>query len=92
MEVFMLDGWTPILLTGIVAMGLVIALSRKLSRPLFSKITLGIAVLSVAAFFISMIAIGGWEGMGYSFLAGAVLLGTLIGMAVGAVSTKPVAS
>ncbi|WP_040285053.1 YesK family protein [Sporosarcina koreensis] len=92
MEALMLNGWTPILLAGIVAMGLVITLSRKLSRPLFFKIVLGIAVLSVAAFFISMIVIGGWEGMGYSFLSGAVLLGTLVGMAVGAVSDRGAAS
>ncbi|WJY27313.1 YesK family protein [Sporosarcina trichiuri] len=88
MEALMLAGWTPILLAGIVAMGLVIALSRKLSRPLFFKITLGIAVLCVSAFFISMIVIGGWEGMGYSFLAGAALLGTIVGMAVGAASDR----
>ena len=37
-------------------------------------------ILCLASFPVTMMVIGGWEGMGYGFIGFFVLLGTLIGM------------
>ncbi|EJP82683.1 YesK-like family protein [Bacillus cereus] len=41
---------------------------------------LSLVLLCLAFFPVTMIAIGGWEGMGYGFICFFVLIGTLIGM------------
>ncbi|MEC3078505.1 YesK-like family protein, partial [Bacillus tropicus] len=41
---------------------------------------LSLILLCLASFPVTMMVIGGWEGMGYGFIGFFVLIGTLIGM------------
>ncbi|GKV70109.1 hypothetical protein NCCP2716_26070 [Sporosarcina sp. NCCP-2716] len=87
MDALLLDGWTPLILLALISMAIILVLSRKLARRVFYSIAVGIALLCIAVFFGSMVVIGGWEGMGYGILAVCVLVGTLIGTALGSLST-----
>ncbi len=87
MDALLLDGWTPLILVALISMAVILVLSRKLARRVFYSIALGVALLCIAVFFGSMVFIGGWGGMGYGILAVCVLVGTLIGTAIGSFST-----
>ncbi|MEK4629047.1 MAG: YesK family protein [Solibacillus sp.] len=86
MDALMLEGWTPILLSGIIfAIGMFIT-SRKVSRKsLFSFATV-LSLICIGVIIFSIIAVGGWEGMGLGLFSFTILLGIWIGTVIGDIS------
>lgn len=89
MDALMLEGWTPILLCGIVfAIGIFIT-SRKVSRKsLFSTSTV-LSLICIGVIIYSIIGVGGWEGMGLGLFMISILVGIWIGTVIGAISRSP---
>ena len=86
MNALMLDGWTPILLCGIVfAIGMFIT-SRKVSRKSLFFTTTVLSVICIGVIIFSLIAVGGWEGMGLGLFTISILVGTLVGTIIGAIT------
>lgn len=80
-----LDGFGIFYIIGGITILLVFAISYLLKKRFPDKqfdiiFSLSLVLLCLAFFPATMIAIGGWEGMGYGFICFFVLLGTLIGM------------
>ncbi|WP_142312587.1 YesK-like family protein [Bacillus toyonensis] len=80
-----LDGFGIFYIIGGITILLVFAISYLLKKRFPNKqfdiiFSLSLVLLCLAFFPVTMIAIGGWEGMGYGFICFFVLLGTLIGM------------
>ncbi|HFJ9287111.1 TPA: YesK-like family protein [Bacillus toyonensis] len=80
-----LDGFGIFYIIGGITILLVFAISYLLKKRFPDKqfdiiFSLSLVLLCLAFFPVTMIAIGGWEGMRYGFICFFVLLGTLIGM------------
>ncbi|ABY41641.1 hypothetical protein COL41_19215 [Bacillus mycoides] len=80
-----LDGFGIFYIIGGVTVLLVFFMSYLLKKRFPDKqfdiiFALSLVLLCLAFFPVTMIAIGGWEGMGYGFICFFVLIGTLIGM------------
>lgn len=80
-----LDGFGIFYIIGGITILLVFAISYLLKKRFPDKqfdiiFSLSLVLLCLAFFPVTMIAIGGWEGMGYGFICFFVLLSTLIGM------------
>lgn len=80
-----LDGFGIFYIIGGIMIILVFAISYLLKKRFPDKqfdiiFALSLILLCLASFPVTMIVIGGWEGMGYGFIGFFVLLGTLIGM------------
>ncbi len=80
-----LDGFGIFYIIGGVTILLVFFMSYLLKKRFPDKqfdiiFALSLVLLCLAFFPVTMIAIGGWEGMGYGFICFFVLIGTLIGM------------
>ena len=86
MDALMLEGWTPILLSGIVfAIGMFIT-SRKVSRKsLFSTSTV-LSMMCIGLIIFSVIGVGGWEGMGIGLFTISILIGIWVGTGIGFIS------
>nr|WP_239534709.1 YesK-like family protein [Solibacillus kalamii] len=81
----MLDGWTPILLCGILFVFMMFFIARKVSR---NVLLLTSAILSLICFgllLFSIIVVGGWEGMGLGFFAITIFIGVWLGTVFGLV-------
>ncbi len=83
MNAFMLEGWTPILLIGVVAIVAIYFTSRKVSRKALYTVSLVLSLICFGMVIYSILVVGGWEGMGLGFVAISVLLGTWIGTIIG---------
>jgi len=84
MDALMLEGWTPILLFGIVfAIGMFI-ISRKISRKVLFAISAVLSLICLGVIIYSAIGVGGWEGMGLGVVTLTILLGIWIGTIIGA--------
>jgi len=88
MDALMLEGWTPILLIGIVVTIIIFFISRKISRKalfitstVLSLVCVGIVIYSIEAF-------GSWEGMGVGFVTLICLLGIWVGTISGVIIKK----
>ncbi|WP_305927004.1 YesK-like family protein [Bacillus mycoides] len=80
-----LDGFGIFYIIGGVTVLLVFFMSYLLKKRFPDKqfdiiFALSLVLLCLAFFPVTMIAIGGWEGMGYGFICFFILIGTLIGM------------
>ncbi|QWG86519.1 YesK-like family protein [Bacillus mycoides] len=80
-----LDGFGIFYIIGGVTVLLVFFMSYLLKKRFPDKqfdiiFARSLVLLCLAFFPVTMIAIGGWEGMGYGFICFFVLIGTLIGM------------
>ncbi|MER2261819.1 MAG: YesK family protein [Psychrobacillus sp.] len=86
MDALMLEGWTPILLCGIVfAIGMFI-ISRKVSRKsLFSTSTV-LSIICIGVIIFSVIGVGSWEGMGLGLFTISILIGIWLGTGIGFIS------
>ncbi|MCK1998640.1 YesK-like family protein [Psychrobacillus psychrodurans] len=88
MDGLMLEGWTPILLCGIVfAFGMFIT-SRKVSRKSLFSISTVLSLICIGVIIYSVIGVGGWEGMGLGLFAITILVGTWVGTVIGAISSN----
>ena len=85
---FMLEGWTPIILLGVVFIIGVYFISRKVSRKAFYTVSLVLTFICVGVLIYSIWGVGGWEGIGLGFLTISVLLGIWIGTLFGIVFEK----
>lgn len=86
MDALMLEGWTPILLCGIVfAIGMFIT-SRKVSRKFLFSTSTALSLICIWIIIYSVIAVGGWEGMGLELFTIAILVGIWIGTVIGTIS------
>ena len=84
MDALMLEGWTPILLFGIVfAVGIFIV-SRKVSRIALFSTSVVLSLLCIGVVTYSVVGVGGWEGMGLGFVTVSVFLGIWVGTLIGA--------
>lgn len=84
MDALMLEGWTPILLFGIVfAVGIFIV-SRKVSRKVLFSTSVVLSLLCIGIVIYSVAGVGGWEGMGLGFVTISVFLGIWVGTLIGA--------
>ncbi|MGN4426765.1 YesK-like family protein [Bacillus cereus group sp. MYBK30-1] len=80
-----LDGFGIFYIIGGITIFLVFTISYLLKKRFPDKqfdiiFSLILILLCLAFFPVTMIVIGGWEGMGYGFICFFVLIGTLIGM------------
>ena len=86
MDALMLEGWTPILLCGIVfAIGMFIT-SRKVSRKVLLSTATVLSLICFGLIIFSKIAVGGWDGIGLAFLTITIFVGVWIGTFIGAIS------
>lgn len=88
MNAFMLEGWTPILLSGILFMVIVFFISRKVSKRALYSLALVLSLLCIAVVILSITVFGGWEGMGIAFVAISILIGLWIGAIIGIANRK----
>lgn len=84
----MLEGWTPILLFGILSMVIVFFISRKVSKRALYSMSLVLSIICIAVVILSMTVVGGWQGMGIAFIAISILIGIWIGTVIGIANRK----
>lgn len=88
MNAFMLEGWTPILLSGILFMVIVFFISRKVSKRALYSLALVLSLICIVVVILSMTVVGGWEGMGIAIVAISILIGIWIGTIIGIANRK----
>ncbi|VDG96911.1 Uncharacterised protein [Lysinibacillus sphaericus] len=88
MNAFMLEGWTPILLSGILFMVIVFFISRKVSKRAIYSLALVLSLICIGVVISSMTVVGGWEGMGIAIVAISILIGIWIGTIIGIANRK----
>ena len=86
MDALMLEGWTPILLCGIVfAIGMYIT-SRKVSRKVLLSTATVLSLICIGLIIYSINGVGGWDGIGLAFLTITIFVGVWIGTFIGTIS------
>ena len=86
MDALMLEGWTPILLCGIIfAIGMYIT-SRKISRNSLFATTSVLSLICIGVIIYSVIGVGGWDCVGLVFLTITIFVGVWVGTFIGVVS------
>ncbi len=83
MDAIMLEGWTPLLLLGLVFVVGVYIISRKVSRNFLLKISSVLSIICLSVILYSIFVVGGWDGMGLGVISIIILLGTWIGTIIG---------
>ncbi|MEK5215465.1 YesK family protein [Psychrobacillus sp. FSL H8-0487] len=86
MDALMLDGWTPILLCGIVFAIVMFITSRKVSRKSLISTSTVLSLICIGVIIYSVIGIGGWDGMGLGLFMITILAGIWIGTVIGDIS------
>lgn len=82
-DALMLDGWTPIILLGVIFIVGVYFISRKVSRKAFYTVSFVLSLIGIALLIFSIFAVGGWEGLGLGVFTLSALLGIWIGTLLG---------
>ncbi|MER1957382.1 MAG: YesK family protein [Solibacillus sp.] len=86
MDALMLEGWTPILLCGIVfAIGMYIT-SQKVSRNSLFATAIVLSLICLGVIIYSLIGVRGWDGVGLGFLTITIFVGVWVGTFIGAIS------
>ncbi|MBP1970930.1 CHASE2 domain-containing sensor protein [Virgibacillus natechei] len=88
MDALMLEGWTPILLIGIVVAFIIFFISRKISRKALFLISIVLSLICVGIVIYSREAVGGWEGIGLAFVTFSGFLGIWVGTISGMIIKK----
>jgi len=83
MDVFMLEGWTPIIIFGIIFAIIMVIISFKVSKSILFLITTIISLFCIAIFIYSFGEIGGWGGLILGFYSIGAFFGTWIGGIIG---------
>jgi len=89
-NVDLLDGFSIFYIIGGITIILVFAISYLLKKRFPDKqfdiiFALSLILLCLASFPVTMMVIGGWEGMGYGFIGFFVLLGLYLGETDGSI-------
>lgn len=79
MDTFLLEGWMPIILAGLIPAIVIIVLAKLINKIIFYNISLFLCLVCVAIFLYSIFGVGGWAGMGLGFFTIAVFLGIIVG-------------
>jgi len=88
MDVLMLVGWTPILLTGIVVAIIIFFISRKISRKTLFLTSIVLSLVCVGVVIYSKEVVGGWDGIGLAVVTVSVFLGVWVGTITGVIIKK----
>ncbi|MEK3953342.1 YesK family protein [Psychrobacillus sp. FSL K6-1464] len=86
MDALMLEGWTLILLCGIVFAIVMFITSRKVSRKSLISTSTVLSLICIGVIIYSVIGVGGWDGMGLGLFMITILAGIWIGTVIGAIS------
>jgi|SRR5690625_3759409 len=84
-DALMLEGWTPILLTGIIVAIIIFFISRKTSRKTLFLTSVVLSLVCIGVVIYSKEAVGGWDGIGLAFVTVSVFLGIWVGTITGAI-------
>lgn len=88
MNALMLEGWTPILLCGIVfAIGMYI-ISRKVSRKALILTATVLSLNCIGLIIFSKDVVGGWDGIFLAYFTITIFAGVWIGTFIGAISKR----
>lgn len=88
MNALMLEGWTPILLCGIVfAIGMYI-ISRKVSRKALVLTATVLSLICIGLIVFSKEAVGGWDGIFLAYFTITSFVGVWLGTFIGAISKR----
>ncbi|ATP40771.1 sodium:dicarboxylate symporter [Solibacillus sp. R5-41] len=88
MNALMLEGWTPILLIGIMFIVVVFLISRKVTVEVLYLISSILSVICIGVVIYSITAVGGWDGIGLGFVTISIFIGIWIGTVIGVASKK----
>lgn len=88
MDALMLEGWTPILLTGIVVAIIIFFISRKISRKTLFLTSIVLSLVCVGVVIYSKEVVGGWDGIGLAVVTVSVFLGVWVGTITGVTIKK----
>ncbi|MEK5080707.1 YesK family protein [Solibacillus sp. FSL W7-1436] len=83
MDALMLDGWTPLLLLGILFAFMMFFIGRKVSKNILLLTSAIMSLLCFGLILFSILVVGGWEGMGLGFFAITIFIGVWIGTVFG---------
>ena len=86
MDALMLDGWTPVLLTGIVIAIIIFFISRKISKKALFLTSIALSLICVGIVIYSIEGVGGWEGMGLGIFTLSGFIGIWIGTIIGIIN------
>ncbi|WP_342389303.1 YesK family protein [Salinicoccus bachuensis] len=84
----MLEGWTPILLIGIVIATILFLISRRVSRKALFLTSIILSLICVGIVIYSIVVVGGWDGMGLGFVTFSGFLGIWVGTISGVIIKK----
>ncbi|AWE08073.1 sodium:dicarboxylate symporter [Lysinibacillus sp. 2017] len=88
MDALMLEGWTPILLCGIMfAIGMYI-ISRKVSRKALILTATVLSLICIGLIIFSKDVVGGWDGIFLAYFTITIFVGVWIGTFIGAISKR----
>lgn len=79
----MLDGWTPLILLGILFAFMMFFIARKVSKNVLLLTSAIMSLLCLGLVLFSIFVVGGWEGMGLGFFAFTIFIGVWIGTIFG---------
>lgn len=79
----MLDGWTPLILLGILFAFMMFFIARKVSKNVLLLTSAVMTLLCFGLILFSILVVGGWEGMGLGFFAFTIFVGVWIGTLFG---------
>ncbi|WP_339171377.1 YesK family protein [Solibacillus sp. FSL R5-0691] len=83
MDALMLDGWTPLILLGILFAFMMFFIARKVSKKVLLLTSAVMTLLCFGLILFSILVVGGWEGMGLGFFAFTIFVGVWIGTLFG---------
>ncbi|MEK5185333.1 YesK family protein [Solibacillus sp. FSL W7-1324] len=83
MDALMLDGWTPLILLGILFAFMMFFIARKVSKKVLLLTSAVMTLLCLGLILFSILVVGGWEGMGLGFFAFTIFVGVWIGTLFG---------
>ncbi|WP_249872897.1 YesK-like family protein [Oceanobacillus saliphilus] len=88
MDALMLEGWTPILLIGIIVAIIFFFISRKISRKALILISIVLSLVCLGIVIYSIEVVGGWEGIGLLFVTFSGFIGIWVGTISGVIIKK----
>ncbi|WP_373893196.1 YesK family protein [Virgibacillus sp. CBA3643] len=88
MDALMLEGWTPILLIGIVVAIIIFFISRKISRKALFLTSIVLSLVGVGIVIYSREVVGGWDGIGLAVVTLSGFLGIWVGTISGVIIKK----
>ena len=88
MDTLMLEGWTPLLLMGIVAAIIMFFISKKVSKKALFISTAILTLIGIGISIYSTEVVDSWAGFGMFYLTIIIVLGVWIGTIIGAISKQ----